>query len=107
MANWIKQGDAFSLPVAAKLNGEYLNIADVDTVEFYIGDVRKLYPGDVTYDTDDSVFLVPLTQEETFRFPANGSVAVDVRVKFVGGDVLGPKNMTYVPVFDARSEEVI
>ena len=26
MANWIKQGDAFDMPVAAKLNGEYLNI---------------------------------------------------------------------------------
>ena len=104
MSNWIKQGDAYAIPVSIKLNGEYVNVADIDTVEFYVGDTRKLYPGDVRYSAVDGCFYIPLSQAETFGFPADDAVAVDARVKFSGGDIMGVKAKQYIPVYDATSE---
>ena len=48
-----------------------------------------------------------LSQEETFAFPANGSVALDVRVKFAGGDVVGVLRPEALAVYDAESEVVL
>ena len=47
------------------------------------------------------------TQQETFAFPANGSVALDVRVKFTGGDVIGVLRPDAFAVYDAASEVVL
>ena len=90
MAIKIKQGDAYAVPIQVRLNGELINADDVEAVEFCVGDaLRKLYPEDVSYEPGNNTFYLPLTQQETFAFPANGSVALDVRVKFTGGDVIG------------------
>ena len=105
MATRIKQGDAYSLPVDIRLNDEPNNIAEVAEVEFVFGDgLRKLYPGDVPYSTADAVFYLPLTQDETFAFPANSSITLDIRVKFNGGNVIGIQRMIGVGVADATSE---
>ena len=105
MAETIKQGDAYALPVAITLDNSTIDIADIDTVEFQLGEgIRKLYPGDVTYDPADLYFYVPLTQDETFSLPADEAVQLDVRVKFTGGDVLGVRKMGVIRVADAISE---
>lgn len=114
MALTIKQGDAYSIPASAKLNGEPLNMADVVKVEFTFGDgketiyARKTFPEEVTLvEIDGGLWLmVPLTQEETFSFPV-GAVAMDMRVYFAGGSVKGAKKMQYITVLDALSEEVL
>lgn len=111
----IKQGDAYSIPVSAKLNGEPLNMVDVVNVEFTFGDggstiyTRKTFPEEVALvEIDGGLWLmVPLTQEETFAFPANSAVAMDMRVYFAGGAVKGAKKMQYITVLDALSEEVL
>lgn len=108
MATRIKQGDAYSLPVDIWLNGEPISIADVSEVEFVFGDgLRKLYPGDVPYSTADAVFYLPLTQDETFAFPADSAITLDIRVKFNGGNVIGIQRMIGVSVADATSEVVL
>lgn len=108
MAIKIKQGDAYSLPVQIKLNGSLINADDVETVEFCLGDgLRKLYPGDVSYEPADNTFYLPLTQSETFAFPANGSVTLDIRVKFTGGDVIGVQRPDALAVYDAVSEVIL
>ena len=108
MATKIKQGDAYALPIQIRLNDELIDIADVETAEFYIGeDIRKLYPGDVTYEAADNTFYLPLTQADTFSFPANGSVTLDIRVKFTGGDVIGVLRPDALAVYDAVSEVVL
>lgn len=115
MALTIKQGDAYSIPASAKLNGEPLNMADVDTVELTVGDgketvyVRKTYPGEVELrEIDNKLFLIlPITQEEAFTMPSNGAVAFDMRVMLNGGAVIGARKMVYVTVLDALSEEVL
>ena len=75
MAIRIKQGDEYSVPVLIRLNGEPVEIDEVDEAEFAFGTgLRKLYPGDVEYSRADGCFYLPLTQAETFAFPANGTV---------------------------------
>ena len=115
MALTIKQGDAYGVPISAKLNGSPLNMADVDTVELTVGDgketlyVRKTYPGEVELrEIDDKLWLIlPITQEETFTFPVSAAVAVDMRVMLSGGAVIGARKMVYVTVLDALSGEVL
>ncbi len=107
MATKIKQGDAVLVPIEVKLNGEALDIAEAEQVEFYIGGYRKLWPGEVRYDGDDKCFYVPVGQEESFSWKENANIAVDVRVKFKGGNVMGAERLKYALVVDAVSEEVL
>lgn len=108
MAIRIKQGDEYSVPVLIRLNGEPVEIDEVDEAEFAFGSgLRKLYPGDVEYSQADGCFYLPLTQAETFAFPANGTVTLDIRVKFVGGDVVGVQRMESFAVADATSEVIL
>lgn len=107
MANRIKQGDAYSLPVLLNLNDAPVDIADVDIIEFYIGGFRKLYPGDVTYDSTDGAFYVPITQEESLSWQEGENIVLDARVKFVGGNVQGIEKQIQIGVVDAVSEEVL
>ncbi len=103
----LKQGDACVIPVKISVNGEPVVIEDVETVEFRTGEVRKVYPGDVTFDAEDGCFHMPLTQEDTFSLPADDAVQFDVRVKFRGGAVIGTQKITMFLTVDALSEEVI
>lgn len=108
MATKIKQGDAYALPIQIRLNGELIGVEDVEAAEFCLGDgLRKLYPGDVSYEAGDNTFYLPLTQADTFSFPANGSVSLDIRVKFTGGDVIGVLRPETLAVYDAASEVVL
>ena len=103
----IKQGDEYSVLCSIKLNGAALDMYWVEKIEFMIGGVRKLWPGDVDSDPVNRVFYIPITQKESFSFPADGIVEADVRVKFYGDSVMGAKKKLYVRVSDAISEEVI
>ena len=108
MATKIKQGDAYALPIQIRLNGELIGVEDVEAAEFCLGDgLRKLYPGDVSYEAGDNTFYLPLTQSDTVSFPANGSVSLDIRVKFTGGDVIGVLRPETLAVYDAASEVVL
>lgn len=108
MATKIKQGDAYALPIQIRLNGELIGVEDVEAAEFCLGDgLRKLYPGDVSYEAGDNTFYLTLTQSDTFSFPANGSVSLDIRVKFTGGDVIGVLRPETLAVYDAASEVVL
>lgn len=107
----IKQGDAYNIPVSITVDGETVNaetIALIETVEFMFSeDVRKMYPEDVTFDSEDNVFLVPVSQEETFALEDGEKIPFDVRVGFLNGIVVGTKTMQKIKVLDALSEEEI
>ena len=107
MATKIKQGDSYKLPLKLTIGGELIAIQDIQTVEVYVGNIRKTYPGDVEYNAGDQMFYIPLTQDETFSLEANSGVSVDVRVKFTGGDVIGVYRMATLAVYDATSEVVL
>ena len=102
MAN-IKQGDAYYVPITVTKDGEALDLSEVELVEFILGNLRKVYPGDVLYD--DGKFLFPVTQEETFVM--QNSVAYDVRVKFNSGVVVGLPSPGLQNIGNAISREVL
>lgn len=85
------QGDQYMQPISIKKkNGEPLTDRELDDMEVMIGNVRKtLSGGTVTFDSEDQVFLVHLTQAETFRM--NGVEDVIARLKFLTGDIIGIK----------------
>ncbi len=105
----IKQGDAYALPIRVSVDGEPITAADlalIESVEFMVGeDIRKVYPQDVAFDSETGVFLVPLSQTETFALEDGDTVSLDVRVEFPGGDVIGTRTMEQIRVLDALSEE--
>ena len=102
----VKQGDQYSVPILIRLNGEPVDESEIAEVEFTLGNgVRKMFPQEVQYNSADGCFS--LTQAETFDFPANGSVTLDIRVKFVGGNVMGVQRMESFAVADASSEVIL
>ena len=103
----IKQGDAYLMPLNITVNGGQLPASEVEAVEVRLGDVRKLYPEEITYDVDTGFFMVPLYQADTFTLPEDDAVQLDVRVKFKGGSVAGTQKVTMIVSVNALSEEVI
>lgn len=105
----IKQGDAYALPIRVSIDGEPVAERDlvlIRSVEFMISeDIRKVYPDEAAFDRENGVFLVPVTQKETFALEEGGTIRVDVRVEFSGGDVIGTHTMQALQVLDALSEE--
>lgn len=69
---------------------------DVRSVEFLFKPVitdaghvllHKKYPGDVTYDETDKLWLIPLTQNDTRRLPKFKLVYMDTRITFSDGAI--------------------
>lgn len=101
----IADGAVTSEKVAAGAIG---TAAIADAAVTYVGDtIRKLYPGQITYNDALGSFIVPVTQEETFDLPEGETIRVDVRVQFPGGMVLGVIDELKAKVADAISEEVL
>ena len=103
----IKQGDQYSIPVSLLLNGEPIDINEVAEVEFtFQNGLRKLFPQEVQYNSVDNCLYIPLTQDETFEFPANGSVTLDTRVRLLTLAALSsykaPKATAALPVTFSR-----
>lgn len=103
----IRQGDAFSIPVEVTVDGEAVELEDLDMVEFSIGHyIRKVWPEDgVTFK--NGVFYVPLTQTETFALRPEREIPLEVRVKFASGMVLSSIPAGTVTVREAVSREVL
>ena len=105
----VKQGDAYDLRIALDFNGEALtaeHLPLLECVEFMLGDgVRRVWPEEGGFV--DGAFLMPLTQADTFSLEDGETVEFDVRVRFVGGAVVGLKKKLKVRIFDALSEVVL
>lgn len=110
----LKQGDAGTVGVTLKINGEAVTDADLallHCVEFMIGSgIRKVYPDDVTFS--DGEFHVPYTQEETFALEEDEDIQIDVRVHFETNgapeQVVGLRaDFPKVKIIDAISEVVL
>ena len=81
-------GDSYSIPINLTVNGEGVSAERFQEIEVCIGRVRKtLTSGEIVYDAEQSAFLVPLTQKETFSLA--GRSRINVRCKFHGGSVVG------------------
>lgn len=77
----VMQGDQYAIVFTGTQDGAPLDLSKIEMIEFIVGKLRKIYPGEVT--ANDGKFYFPLTQEETFQFKS-ASQAVQIRVKFTG-----------------------
>lgn len=102
----ILQGNTYYLKIQIYDDTDNLILVEsVDKVEFCFGkDVVKIYPSaDVTV-TDDSVFIVSLSQEDTFKLKKD--VNYQFRVKFKDGQVKGTVPR-WINVTESISKEIL
>lgn len=80
----IMQGDQYALTFTGTQDGEPLDTASIEEIEFLVGDLRKCWPETVTQDEDGN-FLFPLTQRETMQMQR--TQPVQIRVKYTNSAV--------------------
>lgn len=99
------QGDSYGLAIEIKNAADMVvTSGDITDVEITIGHLRKTYKdGSVTFK--DGMWIFPLTQEETFKFPSM-RVKGQVRVMFSNGSVEGA-SLGFVCVDESLSKEVL
>lgn len=102
----IKQGDQYLIPISITSDGEPLDIENVEIVEIALGNLIKKYPTEISYDSEEEIFMFPVLQTETFAF-RSGLIKMDVRVKFTNGTVIGLPQIQTIPVPSALSGEVL
>lgn len=89
--NLIMQGDQYLLPITIKYDGEYIDVDEVDVIQFTVGSLVKNYTNDlesvVQYDSEKHQFGFPITQTESFAM--NGPQDCQIRIKFINGDIQG------------------
>jgi len=106
----IKQGDDVYLQVTLYFNGAAITANELpllDEIEYCFEDEnpRKIKAEDAWNETL-GLFLLPVSQENTFALD-DGRTNIDVRVKFLGGNVLGVRQRNRMKVLEANSTEVI
>lgn len=106
----IKQGDDVYLQVTLYFNGDAITANELpllDEIEycFEYERPRKIKAADAWNDTLE-LFLLPVSQQDSFALEA-GRSDIDVRVKFLGGNVLGVRRKDKMRVLEANSTEVI
>lgn len=95
------QGDQYAIPIYA----EGFDVSDIESIRFYIGGLLKTYPDSVAWDGQNSRFLFPILQSETFAMPDR--VFCQARIKFMdSGDVIGVK-MGYLNVAESLDKAVM
>ena len=104
----IMQGDSYKLSIQlCKADKSNLTPTDVNYVEISIGRLTKNSKnGAVTYDSENGLWLFPLTQEEAFNMYPGTPVKAQARVKWLSGDVEGI-DLGMVSVYESISKEVL
>jgi hypothetical protein len=81
-------GDSYNLPIQIETNMGFANMGTFEDMEVMFGDVLKtISKGEIKYDNEKQAFLIPLSQQETFRQKRN--IEVQIRFKFPDGSVIG------------------
>ena len=101
----IMQGDQYAIVFTGTQDGAPLDLSKIEMIEFIVGNLRKIYPGEVT--ANDGKFYFPLTQEETLNFKS-AMQSVQIRVKFLGAEpVVVGVPIGCIRVTDAISKVVL
>lgn len=104
------QGDSYGIEIDIFDNiGNIVTPDDISDVEITIGRIRKTYrEGSLFYvDGGDGSpkWIFPLSQKETFRFPAS-RVNVQARIAWPNGEVEG-LHSGHIVVHESSSREVL
>lgn len=104
------QGDAYGIEIDIfDKNGNMVTPDDISDVEITVGHIRKTYKGGSLFYVDNgggsSQWIFPLSQQETFRFPAS-KANVQIRIAWPNGEVEGGR-LGYLVVHESSSKEVL
>lgn len=104
----MKQGNQFWYGIKLKdENGEYITPSVVNKIVFNFDDLAIEYnetSEKVIFDSQNNLFKIYLTQEETQKM--KDKVKIDVRVKFKTNEILGT-HVIEEYIFDSLNKEVI
>lgn len=85
----MKQGDQYKILIPYDIKNASnvaIPITDVEKIQFCINKLVKEYPDAVTYDSANARFEFPVTESETYDFPA-GKAPCQMRVHFTDGTI--------------------
>ena len=101
------QGDSYGKEIKLLYdNGNPITPDDVSDVEITIGSLSKTYKAnEIRYDGELKSWIYPISQEESFKFPA-ARLKAQVRVKWLNGEIEG-KDLEDVYVSESRSKAVL
>ena len=100
----VTQGDQYNILLKLEVNGQLMSLENIKLIEFTIANNSKTYPDTVQYDGENGVFLVPVTQEETFAFEEVESL--QVRIKYNDNSIVGT-NIVKFNVRDSLSKTIL
>lgn len=71
----IMQGDSYPIEFAFydEETGKKITNSEVSKIEFILGNTRKIYPDVGKWDEENGVFLIPFSQEDTFKLREGGT----------------------------------
>ena len=98
------QGDSYGLKIEITTeDGTVITDTEVKDVEITVGRISKAMRDGVHYS--NGVWVFPMEQEESFRFPS-GYAKVQVRIVWPNGEVEGI-TLDEMPVDESVSKEVL
>lgn len=102
----LMQGDQYYISFKIKKDGKYLDISEVEKIQFVIGDLIKYYGNEekVIFNEETNLFYFPLSEKESFEL--QGPQLVQVRIKFTNGDIIGKKYGTVNVQYAYKKEEM-
>lgn len=103
----IMQGDSYLLPFRISLNGEPIDINEIEKIEFVVGNLKKIYINEspeIIYNSEERLFYFPITQQESIDM--DGPQRVQVRIKDNSENVIG-KVYGDIPIQFGESEEIL
>lgn len=99
----IMQGDQYALTFSIESDeGEILNTDSIDKLRATFGSIQKTYPGEIY--CADSIWYMPLTQEETFAL--SDFQPLEIRVHLASADSIIGADMGLINVKDSIDKVV-
>lgn len=113
------QGDSYPIFFTIKCNGEYLDISEVNRIQFTVGSLVKMYiknpiisddpqveseTSEVTYDDENKKFSFPITQDESFAFESEQEC--QIRIKYEDSSIVGYKIGSINLQYSLTEEEI-
>lgn len=100
----IHQGDQYAIILAIEANGAPIPVDNVELIEFAIAGLIKVYPTEVTRDSETGEFYFPISQQETFGM--SGMQKYQVRIKYTTGTVVASPQQN-IDVLNSISKKII
>lgn len=100
------QGDSYNIPIEILVEGGATDPTVFDEVEIVFGSLVKTMGKDqISYDTDQKVFLFPISQKESMNMP--NKVKAQVRVKPKGSDDVFGADLGEIDITKTMSKAVL